>query len=459
VLGDEEYERLHELTVRAREALAGRVVFNVSSTAVGGGVVELLRSLIGYTRGAGVDARWKVITAGPEFFEVTKRIHNRLHGYDGDGGELGDVERRIYEGALAANEAELVRLVAPGDVVLLHDPQTAGLTRAVKARGAHVVWRAHIGLDLPNDLAREAWDFLRPYVADADAYVFSRGAFVWDGLPAARTHIISPSIDAFAPKNQELSGEHTLAILEAIGLLTDGVARPPTFTYLDGTPGRVDHPAEILQVAPLRPDDRFVLQVSRWDALKDHAGVMHAFAAHVAPASDAHLVLAGPASGAVADDPEGQAVWQQLAGAWSALDDATRARVHVVSLPMTDVDENAVMVNALQRRATIVAQKSLAEGFGLTVAEAMWKGAPVVASRIGGIQDQIEDGVSGVLVDDPADLAAFGAALVALLADPARAERVGANAKERVRARFLGARHLHQYFEVVAALIAEPVRA
>jgi trehalose synthase len=126
---------------------------------------------------------------------------------------------------------------------------------------------------------------------------------------------------------------------------------------------------------------------------------------------------------------------------------------------MDDLEENAVMVNALQRRASVVAQKSLAEGFGLTVAEAMWKGVPVVATRVGGIQDQIEDGVSGMLVDDPHDLAGFGAAVVSLLDDPARAARIGAAARERVRERFLGPRHLHQYFEVVGALVAEPAAA
>src|SRR5215207_1708435 len=290
VLRADDYARLEDLVVSARDALAGRVVLNVSSTSAGGGVVELLRSLIGYTRGAGVDVRWAVITAGPEFFEVTKRIHNRLHGFDGDGGPLGPAERRIYEDALAANERELLGVVAPGDVVLLHDPQTAGLAHALEEHGAHVVWRAHVGLDLPNERAREAWDFLRPYLTDAESFVFSRAAFVWEDLPADRTHIISPSIDAFAPKNQELTEAQSLAILEASGLVADGDRRESTFTYLDGTPGRVDHRAEILQDAPLRPEDRFVLQVSRWDALKDHEGVLRAFAEHVAPVTDAHLV-------------------------------------------------------------------------------------------------------------------------------------------------------------------------
>ena len=168
---------------------------------------------------------------------------------------------------------------------------------------------------------------------------------------------------------------------------------------------------------------------------------------------DAHLLLAGPAVDGVADDPEGQAVWSEVERTWGALAAATRARVHLASLPMEDVEENAAIVNALQRRADVVVQKSIAEGFGLTVAEAMWKSRPVVASRVGGIQDQIVDGRSGLLLDDPRDLASFGDAVVGLFADPDRAASLGVAARERVRSEFLGPRELHQYFELVMQLL------
>ena len=192
-----------------------------------------------------------------------------------------------------------------------------------------------------------------------------------------------------------------------------------------------------------------MVQVSRWDALKDPIGVIRGFAQHVAPVvPDAHLVYAGPAVESVTDDPEGGQVLSQAIAEYEAMPDEVAERVHLVALPMADVEENAAIVNALQRRADVVVQKSLAEGFGLTVAEAMWKARPVVASRIGGIQDQIVDGETGMLLDDPLDLAAYGAAVRSLLDDPARAEAMGREAKERVRRRFLGTRTLIQSIEL-----------
>jgi trehalose synthase len=215
----------------------------------------------------------------------------------------------------------------------------------------------------------------------------------------------------------------------------------------------VDRRAELLEEARLTTADRMVLQVSRWDRLKDPLGVIAGFAEYVAPNSDAHLVYAGPSVAAVADDPEGAQVLREAQEAWRALPSDVRAHVHLATLPMEDDEENAAIVNALQRHASVVVQKSIAEGFGLTVAEAMWKGRPVVASRIGGIQDQIVDCVSGVLVDDPADLAGYGDAVSELLADPGRAERIGREAQRRVRDDFLGARSLIQYFDVVSKLL------
>jgi len=189
------------------------------------------------------------------------------------------------------------------------------------------------------------------------------------------------------------------------------------------------------------------VQVSRWDRLKDPAGVLRAFAQGIAPATDAHLVLAGPSTAAVADDPEGAVVLTEIVAQAEHLSPELRARVHLFSLPMDDLQENAIIVNALQRRADVVVQKSLAEGFGLTVAEAMWKARPVVASAVGGVQDQIVDGESGVLVEAE-DLDGFARVVTGLLGDPARAEWMGHNARERVRGAFLGARHLEQYVDL-----------
>ena len=455
VLPQDRYHAFREGAEAARETFAGRTIWNINSTARGGGVAEMLISLLAYARGAGIDARWSVIAGDEDFFHVTKRLHNHLHGSPGDGGALDDEARHVYDRALKPNADDLARELEPGDIVILHDPQTAGLIPVVKATGVTVVWRCHIGVDLPNDITRNAWKFLQPYVRESDAVIFSREAFVWDVLGDVPVHIIPPSIDAFSPKNQDLSEAQVEAILDVAGLVRaeDPQHAEATFSRIDGSPGRVHRPAQAWQAAPLEPDSKFVLQVSRWDGLKDPLGVIDGFVEHVAPHCDAHLVYVGPAVEAVSDDPEGREVLDEARARWESLDEDLRARVHLVALPMDDLEENAVMVNALQRRADVVAQKSLAEGFGLTVAEAMWKGRPVVASRVGGIQEQIEHGKSGLLLDDPHDLAGFGRLVTELIQDPAEANRIGEEARSRVRDDFLAVRHLLQYLELLKPLM------
>jgi len=449
VLSPGEYEALLDLVGQAARELHGRVIWNVNSTAKGGGVVEMLRPLLGYCRGAGVDARWAVISGQSPFFAITKRLHNRLHGFDGDGGPLGDAEHEVYEQTLAGAAEELAALVHPQDIVILHDPQTAGLAATVRATGATVIWRCHVGLDVANDHAREAWDFLRGYVLDAHAFVFSRAGFAWEGLPRDRISVIRPSIDAFSPKNAEQTRDQSLAIMAAAGIVAADVDVYPTFARSDGTPGRVERQAEMLEEEPVEADVPVVMQVSRWDQLKDPLGVLGAFTEHVAGRAPAHLLLVGPSTVAVADDPEGAQVLDTVRAAWHELPAAARRRVHLCSLPMEDLEENAAIVNALQRHADVVVQKSLAEGFGLTVSEAMWKQRAVVGSRIGGIRDQIEDGRSGRLLADPRDLEQAGAAITELLTDSDLARAIGITAQRRVQEQFLGPHSLGRYFEVI----------
>lgn len=452
VLG-ERYRTIELGIERARDLFAGRAVWHVNSTARGGGVVELLHSLLAYARGAGVDTRWKVIGGDADFFAVTKRIHNHLHGVAGDGGELGEAERHTYERTLAPAAVELAGMVRPDDVVFLHDPQTAGMVDAMRATGAVVVWRCHVGLDLPNETARGAWDFLRPYIQDADAFVFSRRAFVWDHLDRDRIWLVAPSIDAFSPKNQDLSAENVRSIMQRIGLADGAAPGSALFLRSDGTPGRVDRCADLYQEGLIPEDALLITQVSRWDRLKDPLGVLRGFADGFADRDDVHLLLAGPSVAAVADDPEGAGVLAEVIAAWRDLDDGVRARAHLACLPMDDAQENAAMVNAIQRRSDVIVQKSLAEGFGLTIAEAMWKERPVVASGRGGIQDQITDGESGILLSDPEDLEHFAAALRTLIDDPALRERLGRVARERVAEGFLGTRHLMQYLNLLTGLL------
>src|SRR5437763_12589429 len=202
VLGPARYAQLERGSARARELLSRRVVWNINSTARGGGVAELLESLVPYARGAEVDARWLVVDGPQEYFDITKRIHNWLHGNVGDGRPMDQEARRIYEQALSANAAEVCERVREGDVAIVHDPQPAGLIGALRDAGTAVIWRCHVGLDYPNDLSRQAWAFLHSYVADAEAYVFSRASFAWENLDPERIVVIPPSIDVFSPKNE-----------------------------------------------------------------------------------------------------------------------------------------------------------------------------------------------------------------------------------------------------------------
>jgi trehalose synthase len=449
----EEFAEIEKVAAWAKTAFAGRAIWHLSSTSRGGGVAELLRTLLPYARDAGVDVRWVVMREGPEFFAVTKRLHNHLHGNAGDGGALDDEARRVYERVSAANIEALESLIQRGDIVYLHDPQTAGMVAPLCERGLRVVWRCHVGVDRPGDLARGAWDFLRPYVEHAEAYIFSRREYLWEGLDESKAWFMPPVIDPFSSKNQELEPGVVEAILKEIGLVPDGLEALPTFERADGTPGRVERQAEIVQDEPVPDGARIVTQVSRWDRLKDPLGLIEMLARHLDD-PQTHLVVAGPDTGGVSDDPEGAAVYEEACEAWRALGDEDRRRAHLVSLPMRDVEENGAMVNALQRRADVVVQKSVAEGFGLTVAEAMWKCRPVVGSCVGGIQDQIADGESGILVADPRDLASFARAIEGLLRDPERAQTIGEAAHQRVIDRYLAVHRLREYVELLGALIA-----
>jgi trehalose synthase len=451
--------QIDALVARARairSELGPRALWNINSTASGGGVAEMLRPLVRYTRGLGVDVRWLVIEGPPEFFRVTKRVHNALHGSVGDGSPLGPEQSKLFERVSHDNAILIDALVCPGDIVIGHDPQTAGLVPHLVNRGARVVWRCHIGHDRHGGEVERGWDFLRPYLEDVPLAVFSRAAYAPPWLHGKRTFVLPPNIDPFSPKNRALDEPTQRAILVHVGL----VEGPPgagarSFVRDDGSTGRVDRGADVVRLGrPPAWETPLVVQVSRWDMMKDPRGVLEGFARFLGPEvpKGAQLVLAGPTLNAVADDPEATGVFAHVQQAWLALPDALRRSIHLALLPMDDGEENAAIVNALQRHASVVVQKSLQEGFGLTVTEAMWKRRPVVASAVGGIQDQIRDGVDGLLVHDPTDLAEFAHTLRLPLVDDALAHRLGQSGHEHVREEYLSLSALDRWANLLEQL-------
>jgi trehalose synthase len=458
LLTEERAAQLAQTAAYGQQLLSGRTVWNVNATASGGGVAEMLQSLQAYWLGAGIDSRWLVLRGNSDFFALTKRIHNVLHGEPGDGGPLGEAERAVYEEVLDDNLESIKHELRSGDIILLHDPQTGGLVHGLQRLGVHVIWRSHIGRDTGNEHTERGWAFLAPYVDHADAFVFSRESYAPEWVPRDRLKIIAPAIDPFSAKNAFLEPDEVAGVLTSVGLISDGANRAPTrFTRRDGRTDVVRRHSGLLadNAPPPKATDRLILQVSRWDKLKDMPGVMKGFVDHLFEMpDDVHLMLAGPEVSGVSDDPEGAKELAACIAIWRNLPERTRARVHLASLPMDDVDENAVMVNALQRHAYAVVQKSIFEGFGLTVTEAMWKGRPVVATAVGGIQDQINDSVDGILLRDPTNLTEYAGALKRLVADTELADRMGQAGHEHARDEFLGDRHLRQYMELMGTLLA-----
>jgi trehalose synthase len=375
--------------------LAGARLVHVNSTAVGGGVAEILSWLVPLMRELGLDASWETIEGHADFFAATKGFHNALQG------RPIDIPRRLLDGYLEVNRENARRLGArleDADFVFIHDPQPAALLRFCPARRGRWIWRCHIDVSRPH---RPVWKFLRDLVRGYDASVFSLAAFA-QPLPHPQ-YIIPPSIDPLSPKNRPLEASEAAAALAPFEL----------------DPGR-----------PV------VLQVSRFDRFKDPVGVVRA-CRMVRPHVPIQLVLAG---GTANDDPEGEVV---LAEVREEVGDDPDTRI--LLLP---ADAHAT-INALQRRANIVMQKSVREGFGLTVTEALWKGRPVIGGEAGGITLQIVNGHTGLLVNSP-EGAAFR--IRYLLSRPEVATRMGSTGRKFVRENFLLTRQLMEYLTLMLAL-------
>jgi trehalose synthase len=381
LLGAQEVDDLRAIA----RPLAGRTVQMVNSTAVGGGVAEILNRLIPLIQELGLAPRWDVMTGGNDFFEVTKAFHNALHG--------GPYEARPqdFETFLTYSEQNRGRLAFDAEFTVIHDPQPAALIEARAGTSGHWIWRCHIDLSRPN---RDVWEFLRPFVCRYDAALFSAPEFARQ-LPIPQ-YLVYPCIDPLSDKNRDLEPETVAAIVDRFGI---DRARP------------------------------IVTQISRFDRLKDPIGVLRAYQI-VKRYTDLQLVLAG---GGASDDPEGESVLAEVRDAAAGDPD-----VHILSLPPW----SAIEINALQRASTIVVQKSLREGFGLTVTEALWKKQPVVASAVGGIPAQVIHKHTGLLahsVEGTAYQIRF------LLSHPELARKLGEQGHEHVREHFLITSNVRRY--------------
>lgn len=388
IVGPAEVDEIRELA----RPLRGRGLVHVNSTAVGGGVAEILHRLVPLLEEVGIRARWEVIKGGGDFFAVTKAFHNALHG------KPEPIRPDMLQTFREYGELNARQLDLDSDVVVVHDPQPVPLVEARGRDARRWVWRCHIDVSHPDP---EVWNFLRPWIEQYDAAIFSAPAFA-QALPLPQ-YLIPPSIDPLALKNRELE------------------------------PEEIDSVYRRYSIDRARP---VLLQVSRFDRLKDPFGVVKAYRM-VRQRADCQLVLAG---GGATDDPEGVTVLQEL--------QATRGTdpdLHILHLPPgSDLE-----INALVRGATVVIQNSVREGFGLTVAEALWKGRPVVTRPVGGIPLQIRDGVTGLFAHSTEGVASH---VRYLLSHPEAAARLGRLGREHIRHGFLITRHLRQALLLLIAL-------
>ncbi len=446
--------------------LRGRKVWMVNSTATGGGVAEMLPTMITLLRDLGLDIDWVVMgTEEMAFFDLTKRIHNLIHGHGKPSFRAED--RALYEAVSRENAEAMKQLVGPNDILVIHDPQPLGMgAMLLEDLDIPSIFRCHIGLDEDLPQTRAAWDFLRPYTEPFDYAVFSAPEYIPDFL-AGRAGIIYPAIDPIGDKNRELTTHKLVGILCNAQL--DVAHHPVLMPTFPENARRLD-PDGSFSVANwsggvgllYRP---IVTQISRWDRLKGWKPLLEGFcrmklmpAAEKAKLSDLHLrrldlvrlVLAGPDPAAVADDPEGMEVLQELIDAYCALPPRVQEDVALLSLPMGSRKNNAVMVNALQRCSTVVVQNSLREGFGLTATEGMWKRTAVLSTHACGIRQQIRDGIEGHLIRDPEDPQEIAVQLNALLEDHQRRAEYAKNAQRRVFQEFLVFRQVQRWLEVLA---------
>lgn len=390
-VGPQVIEELYLLAEKAR----CYSVQHVNSTAVGGGVAEILNRMVPLLKELGINTRWDVIKGGEKFYKVTKKFHNALHGKAED---IGPEDFTVF---LETTEQNNQTMPMESDIYFIHDPQPIGLINLKNPKGGKWIWRCHIDVSVPDP---RVWNFLRPFIDRYHASIFSAPAFSQQ-LPVPQ-YLIAPSIDPLSDKNRELTDSEIQSVLERF---------------------KID------------PEKPMVTQISRFDYLKDPVGVIDAFL-KVRRYVDCQLILAG---GEAADDPESTEVLTKVRERA-----ADHPDIHVLAIPSGSDFE----INALQRASSVVVQKSIKEGFGLTVSEALWKGRPVVASAVGGITLQISHKYSGLLCHSVEGCAH---AIKQFLQNPEYGKRLGENAREHVRQNFLLTRHLRDYLLLFLSLYHE----
>lgn len=443
--------------------LGKRRVWMVNSTDRGGGVAEMLPTMIDLLRQLGLDAKWAVMgTERAAFFPLTKKIHNLIHGSGSP--EFTGEERDIYEQVNRECAHELSQLLQAGDIVVIHDPQPMAMAGSLKDKvSVHAIWRCHIGLDERRPQTEAAWRFLEPYFKAYDLSVFSAPEYIPDYQPAKFT-VIPPAIDPLSHKNRDLN------IHKLVGILTNAGILPTEHTML--TPPFAD------RVKRLRGDGSFVplaetgdfgllsrpivTQISRWDRLKGFLPLMEGFsylkkhidrnhngsARHKRRLELVRLVLAGPDPDFVKDDPEGQEVLEELKQYYGSLSSDIQQDIALLLLPMPSRKENELIVNALQRCSSVIVQNSLREGFGLTATEAMWKLVPFMGSMACGLRQQVRDRVDGLLITDPEDKIEISEGLNLILAEVKKRQVWAYNAQKRVLDHFLVFNQLSRWLNV-----------
>lgn len=464
--------QVEELEAVARKAvprLANRTIRIVSSTRQGGGVAEGLPRVVSLMRQLELSVEWVVIHGpDPAFFPLTKRIHNQLHGIGRPG--LGRGDRELYDTGSDRLADALANDIGSRDILIVHDPQPLGAgARLKKKRGMPAIWRCHIGVDEATPASDEAWKFLSDDASAYDRSVFTLPDYVPPFLSDSAT-IMAPGIDPLTHKNRELSVSKTSGILvdAALAATMHPTLAPPFAAQalrlqVDGSFKPAVFPEDLgLLFRPI------VTQVSRWDRLKGFGPLLEAFellkerkparsrrARHQLHIDHARLVFAGPDPEGVQDDPEAQETLAELCSRWCGMPPNLQHEIAILKLPMTSVKENALMVNALQRCSTIVAQNSIREGFGLTVAEAMWKALPVMGGAAAGIRAQVVDGVTGRLVDDPENIEAIADTLDAMFMDDKEREVWGRNARDRVSREFLIFGEVRRWLQLLADVASD----